>query len=192
MKHAGQKDPHTYINHYQPNNSGTDGQGSYFGQDVRSVVNDLFRGLTLAQNPQLLQSLPAAQQQFLRTSPEFVAVKKELATLSKRSDEDSASRRKKLYAKKRKLADQEFRRWQKAKPYHSTTTEKDNTSPCYHRSIVSRVIFIMPERDRPASTLFETVSLWSPIGLSALRDMAALYVADSEVDVRPGLELRKC
>jgi hypothetical protein len=53
MKHAGQKDANTYNNHYQPNNSGTDGQGSYFGLEVRSIVNDLFRGLTLARNLQL-------------------------------------------------------------------------------------------------------------------------------------------
>lgn len=53
MKHAGQKDPSTYGKHYTPNNSGTDGQGSYFGTEVRSVVNDLFRGSTVARNPHL-------------------------------------------------------------------------------------------------------------------------------------------
>jgi len=52
MKHAGQKDPNTYNNHYQPNNAGTDGQASCFGLDVRDIANDLFRGLTLVRNPQ--------------------------------------------------------------------------------------------------------------------------------------------
>lgn len=51
MKYAGQKDPNTYNNYYQPNNSGTDGQSNYFGLDVRTIVNDLFRDLTLARNP---------------------------------------------------------------------------------------------------------------------------------------------
>ncbi|KAI5861259.1 hypothetical protein GGS23DRAFT_612226 [Durotheca rogersii] len=37
----------------------TDGQGSYFGFDVRTIVNDRFRSYTLTCNPQLLQSLSA-------------------------------------------------------------------------------------------------------------------------------------
>jgi hypothetical protein len=51
IKHASQRDANTYNNHYMPNNSGTDGQGSYLGTEVRSVVNDLFRGLTRCAKP---------------------------------------------------------------------------------------------------------------------------------------------
>ncbi|KAK0641459.1 hypothetical protein B0T16DRAFT_214715 [Cercophora newfieldiana] len=69
MNHAGHKDPNTYNDHYQPNNSGTDGQGSYFGLEVRTIVNDLFRGLTLVRNPQLWQSLPAEKQEEFQNSP---------------------------------------------------------------------------------------------------------------------------
>src|SRR5436190_16650569 len=103
MKHAGQKDSNTYNNHYQPNNSGTDGQGSYFGLEVRSIVNDLFRGLTLARNPQLWQSLPAEKQEEFQNSPEIVQIEKELGALRGRRDSDSVSRRKTLYGKKRSL-----------------------------------------------------------------------------------------
>ncbi|KAK7398162.1 hypothetical protein QQX98_012469 [Neonectria punicea] len=192
MKHAGQKDPNTYNNHYQPNNSGTDGQGSYFGTEVRTVVNDLFRGLTVARNPQLLQSLPAEKKEALRTSPDLAAIEGELATLRGRHNKDSASRRKKLYADKRKLADRELRKWQRAQPHGPSTTRGDNDSPCYHRSIFNRVRFLMPERDRLAVSLFETDTLRSPTGLRALRDMIALCEADTEVEFRPGLEPNLC
>ena len=192
MKHAGQKDPNTYNNHYQPNNSGTDGQGSYFGLEVRSIVNDLFRGLTVARNPQLWQSLPAEKQEEFENSPEFVAIEKELADMQGQRDSDSASRRRKLYAKKRTLTEKELRKCQKAQQYRPGTNSKDNGPPCYHRSIFDRVRFLMPERDRLASALFETTTLRSPTGLSALQDMIALCEKDAEVELRPGLAPERC
>ncbi|KAK7422901.1 hypothetical protein QQZ08_009350 [Neonectria magnoliae] len=192
MKHAGQKDPNTYNNHYQPNNSGTDSQGSYFGTEVRTVVNDLFRGLTVARNPQLLQSLPAEKKEALRTSPELAAIEEELATLRGQRDQDSVSRRKKLHADKRTLENRELRKWQKAQSHGPSTTRGDNGLPCYHRSIFNRVRFLMPERDRLAVSLFETDTLRSATGLRALRDMIALCEADAEVEFRPGLEPDLC
>jgi hypothetical protein len=65
--------------------------------------------------------------------------------------------------------------------------------PCYDRGIFSRVKFLMPERDRLASILFdEPDTLRSPTGLEALRSMVVLCEADAEVVVRPGLEPNKC
>ncbi|KAK0641769.1 hypothetical protein B0T16DRAFT_431464 [Cercophora newfieldiana] len=153
MKHAGQKDPNTYNNHYQPNNSGTDGQGSYFGTEVRSIANDLFRGLTIARNPQLWQSLPAEKQEEFQNSPREGA----------------------------------------CSPAGTAGSGLNLTfPPCYHRSIFDRVRFLMLERDRLASTLFETATLRSLTGLSALCDMVALCEKDAEVEFRPGLEPGKC
>ncbi|KAL8396616.1 hypothetical protein RB594_003623 [Gaeumannomyces avenae] len=192
MKHAGQKDPSTYNNHYQPNNSGTDGQGSYFGLDVRGLVSDLFRGLTVERNPQLSQSLPAEKQEALRTSPEITAIEEELATLRRRRGPDATSRRRQLYTEKRKLADRELRQWRKTQSHRPSTTKEENDPPCYHRSIFNRTKFLMPERDRLASSLFETDTLRSPTGLGALRDMIALCEANAEVEFRPGLEPEKC
>ncbi|KAK0747306.1 hypothetical protein B0T21DRAFT_300960, partial [Apiosordaria backusii] len=190
MKHAGQKDPNTYNNHYQPNNSGTDGQGSYFGLDVRSIANDLFRGLTLARNPQLLQSLPAEKQEEFQNSSEFSKIENELAALRGRRDTDSITRRRNLYAERRRLTEKEVRKYQKAQTLHPS--REDRSLQCYHRCIFDRVRFLMPERDRLASTLFDTHALRSPTGLSALRDMVALCEKDAEVEFRPGLEPGKC
>ncbi|EJT68897.1 hypothetical protein, variant [Gaeumannomyces tritici R3-111a-1] len=192
MKHAGHIDPATYNKHYQPNNSGTDGQASYFGQEVRSIVNDLFRGLTVPRNPLLPQSLPAEKQEALKASPEFIAIEKKAATLSGRQDQKSTSLRKKLYEEKRRLADRELRQWQKTQPHGTGTSGTATSPPCYHRGIFNRVKFLMPERDRLASSLFETDTLRSPTGLQALGDMIALCEADAEVKFRPGLEPEKC
>lgn len=189
MKHAGQKDPNTYNNHYQPNNSGTDGQGSYFGLDVRNIANDLFRGLTLARNPQLWQTLPAEKQEEFQNSPEFSKIENKLATLQGQRDTDSVTRRRNLYAERRRLTEKEVRKYQKAQTLRPSG---DRFLQCYHRCIFDRVRFLMPERDRLASTLFEIHALRSPTGLSALRDMVALCEKDAEVEFRPGLEPEKC
>ncbi len=58
MKHGGHSSEGTFRDHYMPNN-GTDGQNSYLGGELRSIVTDLFRGMTLSRNLDLWQSLPA-------------------------------------------------------------------------------------------------------------------------------------
>ncbi|KAL2273120.1 hypothetical protein FJTKL_04930 [Diaporthe vaccinii] len=193
MKHAGHKDSRTYNVNYQPNNSGTDGQGSYFGGEVRTVVNDLFRGTTVSHNPQLSQCLPAEMEEALVNSTEYVAVQTELAALRGLKDPAAAKRRTKLYGVRKALRDQELRKWQKSQPNCLPKSGKESMPPpSYHRDIFNRVRFLMPQRDRLASTLLETHTLRSPTGLEALRDMVALCEADAEVVVRPGLEPSKC
>ena len=188
MKHAGQRDSNTFNNHYMPNNSGTDGQASYFGTELRSIVNDLFRGLSLPRNPKLWQSLPAEKQYELENSSKYIDMEEEIAALKGKKDPKSIARRKELYAQRRKLTAEELRKWQKAQPYRPDVEDEDNDSPCYHRTIFNRTRFLMPERDRLASTLFEVAALRSPTGLSALRVMVALCQKDTEVEFRPGLE----
>lgn len=194
MKHAGHKNPNTYNNHYQPNNSGTDGQGSYFGSEVRTIVNDLFRGTTVARNPDLPQRLPAEKEEALAHSPEHVAIRTELAALRGQQGDTAAKRRTKLYQDRKKLADKELSRWQQSLPCRRPKTGTESMAPpCYERAIFSRVKFLMPERDRLASILLdEPDTLRSPTGLEALRSMVALCEADAEVVVRPGLEPNKC
>jgi hypothetical protein len=51
---------------------------------------------------------------------------------------------------------------------------------------------MMPERERLAVNLFETVSLRSPTGLAVICDLLALYEREKEVGFRPGLEPDKC
>lgn len=97
MKHAGQRDLNTFNNHYMPNNSGTDGQASYFGTELRSIVNDLFRGLSLPRNPKLWQSLPAEKQHEFENSSKYINIEEEIAALKGKKDANSMTRRKELY-----------------------------------------------------------------------------------------------
>jgi hypothetical protein len=50
----------------------------------------------------------------------------------------------------------------------------------------------MPERDRLASSLFTIAPIRSEEGRVVLCDIISLYQQDTEVAVRPGLELEKC
>jgi hypothetical protein len=115
IKHGGYTDENTYRDYYAPNNAGTDGQGSYFGDKLRSIVNDRFRSMTLCRNPELWQSLPAEKQHKLKSSLDFTAIEQELEALSLDPRDDSAvtDRRKELRAEKRKLIAKELRKSRK-------------------------------------------------------------------------------
>lgn len=102
MKYEGQKDSTTFINHYMPNIT-ADGQGSYFGTEARTLVNDLFMSLTLPRNPQLAQSLPAEKQHKLENSQEYVDLKEQITNLAGKREAASAKLQKELYDQRRKL-----------------------------------------------------------------------------------------
>jgi hypothetical protein len=72
MGSGGHKDLNTYRRHYRPKNVGADLQDAYFGgeSEVRIIVSDYFRSMTLRRNPDLWQSLPAERQHMLEESPE--------------------------------------------------------------------------------------------------------------------------
>jgi hypothetical protein len=55
IKRGGHTDKNTHRDYYTPNNAGTNGLGSYFGDKLRSIVNDRFRSMTLCRNPKLWQ-----------------------------------------------------------------------------------------------------------------------------------------
>ncbi|KAH6883470.1 hypothetical protein B0T10DRAFT_138645 [Thelonectria olida] len=101
MVYAGHTDPNTVPAHYLPRN-GADGQAAYHGQERRTRVLDLFRGLTIPRNPSLWQCLPAKQQYDCDTSSEITRINRELLALRDTADKKPLER-KKLYAEKRKL-----------------------------------------------------------------------------------------
>jgi len=49
----------TFGKYHQPNNSGTDGQGSYLNEKLRSVVSNRVREISISRNPDFWQCLPA-------------------------------------------------------------------------------------------------------------------------------------
>jgi hypothetical protein len=194
MKHGGHTDENTHRDHYAPNNAGTDSQGSYFGDKLRSIVNDRFRSMTLCRNPELWQSLPAEKQHELESSPEFTAIEQEPEALSLDPRDDSAvtDRRKELRVEKRKLIAKELRKTRKLQPSRIPFNKGDNYLTGYHKTIFSRVRDLMPERDRLASSLFTVASIRSEEGRAVLHDMIALYQQETKLAVRRDLEPEKC
>ena len=86
-------------------NAGTDLQGGYFDEKIRSIANDRCRGLTLHRNPELWQTLPARKQYELENSPEFSALEEEIDALIAKAKMDfvAKDRRNALMTRERKL-----------------------------------------------------------------------------------------
>lgn len=185
MVHAGHTDSNTLRRHYMPTN-GADGQDTYLGGKGRTIVADLFRGLTVSRNPNLSQCLPAEKQFELESTHEYVALNDEIAALEGKTDGHSMRRRQQLYRTRRTLANTALVNWQKQQP------NKAGEPTGYHRAIFSRVGFMMPERHSLSQNLFTINTLRSPVGLSALYAVMALYQQVTEVLYRPGLEPTKC
>jgi hypothetical protein len=195
MQHGGHTSESTYGEFYAPRNPGTDGQNSYLGDKPRTVINDLFRAMTLSRNPELWQSLPAEKQHELENSEEFIAIEEELQKLSFTPKEDAAAkdhRRKELYAQKRKLVSAELRRCQQLQPKKAPSKAPRTEQIGHHRAQFSRTKQLMPQRRRLAENIFAIASIRSAEGHAVLRDMVNLYQQDTEIAFRPGLEPEKC
>jgi hypothetical protein len=187
MRQAAQTNREVYGTNYQPSDAGVDGAGIWRKDGkLRDVPSDAFRELSIPYNPNLSQRLPAEKQYELENSSDYRALEDELASLLGKYDPESSTRKKELRQEKYRMRDSALEDWRKIQPYFQ------DTQPEYHRRIFDRVRFMMPERDRLASSLFQVTTLRSPIGISALHDMMALQVQKREVLFRPGLEKDKC
>jgi hypothetical protein len=192
MRHGGHRGEGTYNEYYAPRNPATDGQGSYFDDTLRTIVNDRFRAMTLCQNPELWQSLPAEKQHALENSPAFIAIEEQLERLSDpRHDSTTLDRRRELYVQKRKLVSEELRRLKREQPKKlSKVTLSEQIG--HQRTMFPRIrTLIMPARHRLAVGLFVIASLRSEEGRAVLRDMITLCQQKAEVEFRPGLESAK-
>ncbi len=191
MKHGGHSSEGTFRDHYMPNN-GTDGQNSYLGGELRSIVTDLFRGMTLSRNLDLWQSLPAEKRYDLEARPEFIALSQQLETLKRKPGSTEQDRRK-VYAQKQKLVTAELRKCQNDQPCKPASNTAEGTHMmAYHRLRFARVSRLMGERNRLASSMFLVASLRSADGRRILHDMISLCKQEAEVAFRPGLEPDKC
>jgi hypothetical protein len=88
------------------------------------------------------------------------------------------------YTKTRKLSSKALRKWQKLQPNKLKPSGVEVLAlEGHHRTIFGRTRFLMPERDRLASSLLEVAPLRSPISLAALRDLVTLYLKETEIEV---------
>ena len=176
MKHGGQRDENTYRDYYAPNNPGTDGQGSYFGSSqLRTLVSDRFRGISLTRNPELWQSLPAEKRHELESGEDFTALETEIESLRTSDDPNAKTRRKELHTQKRKLVAEQLRKCQEDQA-HKPLPEGSASAMGPHRAIFERTRHLMPERDRLSRTLFEIAPIRSRIGREVLEDLVSLAV----------------
>jgi hypothetical protein len=136
--------------------------------------------MTLSRNPELWQSLPAEKQNELENSSEFIAIEKELETLTLRSKDDSETkdRRKELLTQKRKLVSDELRVFQKLQPRKHPSKAGEYGVGGHHRTLFQRFRGLMPERDRLASSLFTVAPIRSDEGRAVLHNMINLYQQD--------------
>jgi hypothetical protein len=77
------------------------------------TVSDLFRELSVTQNPNLWQCLSAEKQDELGNTEECRALKEEISALEGATHKKSISRQEKWYQKKRKRSNNALRDWQK-------------------------------------------------------------------------------
>ncbi|KAL1847875.1 hypothetical protein Plec18170_008285 [Paecilomyces lecythidis] len=191
MVHGGHRSEATHRQSYAPNN-GTDGQAAYLGDDVRTHVSDLFRGLALSRNPDLWQSLPAEKRYQLENREDYLELEGALAKLQGSSHAVQKERRT-LYNRKRKLIQDELRKCRKEQPRRFLHEEADATYTLgAHRSRFSRACRMMPARRRLAANIFRVATFRSDLGHQVLNDMVSLCRQESEIEVRPGLEPIKC
>jgi hypothetical protein len=95
--------------------NGAEGQNAYLGDQGRTIVSDLFCGLSVTRNPNLWQFPSAEKPDELGNTEECRALKEEISALEGATDKKSISRRETLYQKKRKLFNNALRDWQKRK-----------------------------------------------------------------------------
>ncbi|KUL85000.1 hypothetical protein ZTR_07766 [Talaromyces verruculosus] len=191
MGYAGHRNEGTHNEYYAPRN-GVDGQAAYLGDDVRTHVADLFRGLSLRRNADLWQTLPAEKRYHLENREDYLQIQEAISSLRGSSDAVK-KQRKTLHIQKRRLVDKELRSCQKLQPRRPLHEELDGTYAMgSHRSRFSRACRMMPERQRLAESIFQVATLRSDLGRQVLKDMITLCKQKHEIEKRPGLELDKC
>ena len=113
MVHARHSDPNTLSRHlhtYEWHRLAK----YLLGDEGRTIVSNLFRGLSVTRNPNLWQRLSAEKQDELGNTEECHTLKEEISALEGATDKKSISRRETLYQKKHKLFNNALRDWQKS------------------------------------------------------------------------------
>jgi carbonic anhydrase len=176
--HAG-----IFRQNYQPRET-IDGAANFLSREQRKDVLEISRQLNIPYIPNLLQSLPAKELYEVQRSGEY-------RELEERINEETCIREVgKLKRKLGSLISGRLKRMRANQAYDHL--------PGHEQKIYSRVRFILPERRRLKTTLFEEVPLRSTTDMQVVKDLLALYLREKEVEFRPGLEptlcfcLRKC
>ncbi|QKX61611.1 uncharacterized protein TRUGW13939_08763 [Talaromyces rugulosus] len=189
MKHAGHANPRIHNKFYEPNLA-TDLQSLQEGNDPRTLVNEVFRELSIPRHPDLAQELPAAEQYRLQQREDYRDIQRALA------DGQTGINRSRLYTKLRGLEKRALdvfqRSQQQAGPIEPGCEDDDGYSLGPQRSRYARACRLMPLRRRLAENIFKVGHLRSPLGRQVLADLIALAGQRHEIEIRTGLEADRC
>ncbi len=176
-----------------------DGAASYLGMDVRHDLTEYFRSATMRWNMDLPLGLPAKEQAELELQDEYVALTREIASLTLEIEDGGTAeearerlkvQRNQSYAQRRRLVKNKLRECQQNRPVEYPTERKAHEQSDWRRGHLSRILHMMPERERLFHTLSLRVPLRSPEGVSALQDLITLRTSDCRVAYQTTLRLK--
>lgn len=191
-RQGGHANDTTYDRYYAPTNLGTDGQALFAGDTPRKLLFQLLRFLKMNHNPELAQTLPAAEVEKVMTSEESLDILLELENLPDSDDDDVVKKkRSEILGRLRTLklnALKKYREEQKENPFRAAKTE----NPGHYRMPFSRIEHVMSIRKRLSTLLSKVDTIRSKVGRAVLNDLIELYRSDYEVDARSELGLGNC
>jgi hypothetical protein len=162
-----------------------DGAASYLDMDIRHDLTEDFRSATMKWNIDMPLELPSKEQAELEQQEEYVRLTRQIESLTlqiedatEESREQYKAQRNQAYTKRRKLVKNKLRECQQNHPMEYPTEREAHEQSDWHRNHLSRILHMMPERQRLLHTLSLRVPLRSPEGISALRDLIALRTSD--------------
>jgi len=166
-----------------------DGAASYLGMDIDHNLTEDFRSATMKWNIDVPLELPAKEQAELEQQEEYISLTQLIESLTLRIEDGDTTeahelykaQRAQAYAKQRKLEKIKLRDYQKNLPMEYPTEREAHEQSNWRRNHLSRILHMMPERQRLLSTMSLRVPLRSPGGISTLRDLIALRTSDCRV-----------
>ena len=154
MRHADHLNPTTYGGFYQSTISTVDGQASIFGLPKQgSEIHELFRGFSLHRNYQYNPKLSQTEQ----SEPNTAVV----PSADRQQDYEWKRQQKDRLLKELRLAFCDS--WTSVQQEYESDFQQNRR--------------LMPQRDRLATTLFQTGSLRESDGLLVVKDLVALFPA---------------
>jgi hypothetical protein len=190
LKFADQQNSAVLRRHYLGAMNTIDGAASYLDMDIRHDLTEDFRSATMRWNIDLPLELPAEEQAELEQQEEYVALTQKIESLTcqledsdttEEAREQQRFHRSQAYAERRRLAKNKLRKCQQNQPMEYPTEREVHEQSGWRRSHLSRILHMMPERQRLLYTLSLRVPLRSLEGISALQDLIALRTSDCRV-----------
>jgi len=189
LKFAGQRNPKVLLNHYLDDMCTVDGAAVFLDMKPREDLTEDFRSATMKRNAQLPQTLPSAVKAELESQKDYVDLANQLknlelrieSTVEKETADQLKAERSRLYGRRRKLEGAALKEYQESQVRAYPTKPKEHEQRDWRKGHFDRTRHVKPELDRLARTLSLRVSLRSPEGISALRDLISLRKNDCRV-----------